>query len=90
MIFVKKLEKVRPQITFGSDIIAGFPTESEENFNNSLNLIKEAGIIFNHIFPYSPRSGTPAAKMPQIASKIKKERARKLREAWESWSCKNF
>ena len=79
--FCQKARTLRPEITFGSDIIAGFPTETEDNFQNSLNLIKEAGIIFNHIFPYSIRKGTPAANMPQIENKVKKERARKLREA---------
>jgi threonylcarbamoyladenosine tRNA methylthiotransferase MtaB len=82
--FCQKARKLRPDITFGADIIAGFPTESEENFQNSLNLIKEAGIIFNHIFPYSTRKGTPAAKMPQISSNIKKDRARRLREAGQN------
>jgi threonylcarbamoyladenosine tRNA methylthiotransferase MtaB len=79
--FCQKARELRPDITFGSDIIAGFPTESDENFQNSLNLIHEAGIIFNHIFPYSIRKGTPAAKMPQIADKIKKSRAQALRNA---------
>lgn len=79
--FCAKARELRPEITFGSDIIAGFPTESEENFQNSLNLIHEAGIIFNHVFPYSSRKGTPAAKMPQLQNKIKKDRAAALRNA---------
>ena len=78
--FVEKVRKLRPDAAFGSDIIAGFPTEDETNFKNSLNLIIDAGLVFNHIFPYSIREGTPAAKMPQIDGKIKKERARILRE----------
>ncbi len=82
--FCAKARELRPDITFGSDIIAGFPTETDENFNNTLNLIKEAGIIFNHIFPYSARKGTPAAKMPQINNNIKKQRAKALREAGEN------
>ncbi|MCE3254636.1 MAG: mtaB [Rickettsiaceae bacterium] len=79
--FCDKVRKMRDGVTFGSDIIAGFPTETDEMFSNSLNLISEAGLIFNHIFPYSIRSGTPAAKMPQVNGQVKKERARELREA---------
>ena len=79
--FCQKTRMIRPEITFGCDIIAGFPTEDENMFNNSLNLIKEAGIIFTHIFPYSKRDGTPAAKMPAVDGGIVKERARLLREA---------
>jgi threonylcarbamoyladenosine tRNA methylthiotransferase MtaB len=82
--FCEKVRKIRPETTFGADIIAGFPTENEEAFNNSVNLIKEAGIIFNHIFPYSKREGTPAAKMNQIDKKIIKERAKILREVGKS------
>ncbi len=78
--FCKKARKIRPEITFGCDIIAGFPTENEEMFLNSKTLIEEAGIIFTHIFPYSKREGTPAAKMPQINGKVIKERAKILRE----------
>ncbi len=81
--FCKKARQIRPEITFGADIIAGFPTETDEMFLNSLNLIHEAGIIFTHIFPYSKREGTPAAKMPQVNGKIVKERAKLLREAGE-------
>lgn len=82
--FCELLRKIRPEMTFGSDLIAGFPTESEEAFQNSVSLIQEAGIIFNHIFPYSPRVGTPAAKMPQLNGKVIKERARILREVGEA------
>ena len=83
--FCDKVRKLRKDVAFGSDIIAGFPTESDEMFLNSLNLISEAGLVFNHIFPYSIREGTPAAKMPQVAGLIKKQRAKLLREAtqWE-------
>ena len=76
-----KARQIRPEITFGADIIAGFPTETDEMFQNSVRLIEEAGIIFNHIFPYSKREGTPAAKMPPVNDKIIKERAKILREA---------
>lgn len=79
--FCAKARQVRPEITFGADIIAGFPTETNEMFLNSVKLIEEAGIIFTHIFPYSKREGTPAAKMPQVNGKIVKERAKILREA---------
>ena len=79
--FCAKAREIRPEITFGCDIIAGFPTETDEMFLNSVKLIKEAGIIFTHIFPYSKRDGTPAAKMPQVNGKIIKERAKILREA---------
>lgn len=78
--FCQKARQANENVTFGADIIAGFPTETEENFTNSLNLINEAKIIFNHIFPYSIRQGTPAAKMPQINGSIIKTRAKKLRQ----------
>lgn len=81
--FCAKMRQLRPEITFGADFIAGFPTESDEMFENSLSLIKEAGIIFNHIFPYSKRDGTPAAKMPQLDGVVIKNRAKLLREAGE-------
>jgi threonylcarbamoyladenosine tRNA methylthiotransferase MtaB len=79
--FCDKARKLRNDVAFGSDIIAGFPTENDEMFLNSLNLISEAGLVFNHIFPYSIREGTPAAKMPQVNGQIKKQRAKQLREA---------
>lgn len=79
--FCDKVRKLRKDVAFGSDIIAGFPTETDEMFLNSLNLISEAGLVFNHIFPYSVREGTPAAKMPQVNGVIKKQRAKLLREA---------
>ncbi|HLD76526.1 MAG TPA: tRNA (N(6)-L-threonylcarbamoyladenosine(37)-C(2))-methylthiotransferase MtaB, partial [Rickettsiales bacterium] len=78
--FCQKARKLRPEITFGADIIAGFPTETNEMFENSLNLIEEADIIFTHIFPYSKREGTPAAKMPPVKGDIIKNRAKLLRE----------
>jgi threonylcarbamoyladenosine tRNA methylthiotransferase MtaB len=79
--FCARARQIRPEITFGADIIAGFPTENDQMFLNSLNLIGEAQIIFTHIFPYSKRDGTPAAKMPQVDGKIIKERAKLLRQA---------
>ncbi|MDP3533660.1 MAG: tRNA (N(6)-L-threonylcarbamoyladenosine(37)-C(2))-methylthiotransferase MtaB [Alphaproteobacteria bacterium] len=78
--FVEKTRKLRADIVFGADVIAGFPTESDEMFENTYNLIKDLHIPLLHIFPYSPRPGTPAAKMPQVVSAIRKERAQKLRD----------
>lgn len=78
--FCNEIKKARPDIAFGADIIAGFPTESDEAFENSLKLVDECGLAFLHVFPYSPRPGTPAAKMPQVKSGLIKERARRLRE----------
>lgn len=76
----QKLRKVRPDVTFSADFICGFPTETEENFQNTIKLVQEAGISKLHVFPYSERSGTPAAKMPQIPMSERKDRARRLRE----------
>jgi threonylcarbamoyladenosine tRNA methylthiotransferase MtaB len=81
--FCDKMRAIRPDIVFGADIIAGFPTETEEMFQNTLNLVKETGIIYLHVFPYSARTGTPAARMPQVAKAVRKERAACLREAGE-------
>lgn len=79
--FVEEVRAARPEVAFGADIIAGFPTETEEMFQNTLNLVSEAGIQFLHVFPYSAREGTPAAKMPQVPKQLRKERAEKLRKA---------
>ena len=65
---------------FGADIIAGFPTETEEMFQNSLDLVDACGLTHLHVFPFSARAGTPAARMPQLARTIVKDRARRLRE----------
>ncbi len=78
--FCRSVRQKRPEVAFGADIIAGFPTESEEMFENTRALISEAGIQHTHIFPYSEREGTPAAKMPQVETKIRKKRAAILRE----------
>jgi threonylcarbamoyladenosine tRNA methylthiotransferase MtaB len=75
-----KLRNARPDIVFGADIITGFPTETEEMFENTLNLVKECNLLLLHIFPYSVRNGTPAAKMPQIPVPVRKERAKILRQ----------
>ncbi len=76
---VERLKSARPEIAIGADIIAGFPTETEEMFANSLALIDDCDIVFGHIFPFSPRPGTPAARMPQLGSAIAKARAAQLR-----------
>lgn len=76
-----RLRDIRPDIALGADIIAGFPTETETAFDNSLDLIEACGIAFLHAFPYSPRPGTPAARMPQLEKSVIKARAARLREA---------
>lgn len=81
--FCAKMRALRPDVVFGADIIAGFPTETDEMFENTLNLVRETGLIYLHVFPYSARVGTPAAKMPQVAKEIRKNRAAKLRAAGE-------
>lgn len=78
--FCNRIRAQRPEIAFGADIIAGFPTENDEMFDDTLQLISEAGIQYGHIFPYSARTGTPAARMPQVPMKIRKERAALLRQ----------
>ncbi len=85
--FFGKVRKIRSDIVFGADIIAGFPTETDEMFENTLKIIDECEIIYGHIFPYSEREGTPAAKIPQnkqVPKNIRKERAKLLRIASES------
>ncbi len=78
---VARLGTIRPDMAFGADLIAGFPTETEEHFENSVRLIEECGLAFVHVFPYSPRPGTPAARMPQLQKSTIKGRAARLREA---------
>ncbi|NCP11508.1 MAG: tRNA (N(6)-L-threonylcarbamoyladenosine(37)-C(2))-methylthiotransferase MtaB [Sphingomonadales bacterium] len=78
---VERLKARRPGIAIGADIIAGFPTESEAMFANSLRLVEECDIVFGHIFPFSPREGTPAARMPQLDRRVIKDRAAALRAA---------
>jgi len=77
--FCHKLRKARPEVSFGADIIAGFPTETDEMFENTRKLISEAGLQYLHVFPYSEREGTPAARMPQVPKNIRKTRAAILR-----------
>ncbi|WP_176591685.1 tRNA (N(6)-L-threonylcarbamoyladenosine(37)-C(2))-methylthiotransferase MtaB [Sphingobium sp. EM0848] len=81
---VERLKAARPDISIGADIIAGFPTEDEAMFDNSLKLVEECAIVHGHIFPYSPRTGTPAARMPQVDRATIKARAARLRSACEA------
>jgi threonylcarbamoyladenosine tRNA methylthiotransferase MtaB len=78
---VARLKARRPGLAIGADLIAGFPTETESMHENSLRLIDECGIVMGHVFPFSPRRGTPAARMPQLPPTLVKQRARQLREA---------
>ena len=82
--FCAQVRRLRPDIAFGADIIAGFPTETDEMFARSLDLVAECGLTFLHVFPYSPRPGTPAARMPQVRGDIIKDRAKRLRTAGEA------
>ena len=77
--FCAKARRLRPDIVFGADLIAGFPTETEEMFARSQALVEECGLTFLHVFPYSPRPGTPAARMPQVAGAVIRDRAKRLR-----------
>jgi len=81
--FCQKVRSLRPDMVFGADIIAGFPTETDEMFENTLRLVDELQLIHLHVFPYSARAGTPAARMPQVPKQLRKERAAKLRAAGE-------
>jgi len=82
--FTQEARRLRPDMTFGADIIAGFPTETEEMFENSLKLIEDCDLTWLHVFPYSPRNGTPAARMPQVNGKDIKARAARLRTAGQA------
>src|SRR5689334_4244998 len=76
----RTLRQLRPDIVFGADLIAGFPTESDDMFRRSLDPVEECGLTYLQVFPFSPRPGTPAARMPQVAGAVVRERARRLRE----------
>jgi threonylcarbamoyladenosine tRNA methylthiotransferase MtaB len=82
--FCEQVRRLRPDVAFGADIIAGFPTETEAMFARSLDLVEECGLTQLHVFPFSSRPGTPAARMPQVAREVVKERARRLREQGEA------
>jgi threonylcarbamoyladenosine tRNA methylthiotransferase MtaB len=81
--FTEEAMRLRPEMTFGADIIAGFPTETEAHFKNSLALVKDCNLTWLHVFPYSVRNGTPAARMPQVNGRDIKSRAARLRAAGE-------
>ncbi|WP_054303284.1 tRNA (N(6)-L-threonylcarbamoyladenosine(37)-C(2))-methylthiotransferase MtaB [Gemmobacter sp. LW-1] len=81
--FCEEARRLRPDIVFGADIIAGFPTETEQMFENSVKLIGDCGLTFLHVFPFSPRKGTPAARMPQVNGAVAKARAARLRAEGE-------
>ena len=80
----RTLRQARPDVVFGADLIAGFPTESAAMFENTLSAVDELGLTYLHVFPFSPRPGTPAARMPQVPGDVRKERAARLRAAGES------
>jgi threonylcarbamoyladenosine tRNA methylthiotransferase MtaB len=81
--FCEEIRARRPEMVFGADIIAGFPTETEAMFENSLRLVEDCGLTWLHVFPYSARKGTPAARMPQVPRAEVKARAARLRAAGE-------
>jgi threonylcarbamoyladenosine tRNA methylthiotransferase MtaB len=82
--FCEEARRLRPDMVFGADLIAGFPTETETMAGNSLRLVEDCGLTFLHVFPYSPRKGTPAARMPQVPGPAIRERAAALRLAGEA------
>ncbi|TIS64217.1 tRNA (N(6)-L-threonylcarbamoyladenosine(37)-C(2))-methylthiotransferase MtaB [Mesorhizobium sp.] len=82
--FCEDLRKLRPGIVFGADIIAGFPTETDAMFEKSLEIVEECGLTHLHVFPFSPREGTPAARMPQLRRELVKQRAARLRAAGDA------
>ncbi len=88
--FCKKARALRPDCVFGVDLIAGFPTETDEMFQNTLNIVDDCDLTFLHVFPYSPRPGTPAARMPQVTSATIKERAALLRDKGQQAIEKHF
>jgi threonylcarbamoyladenosine tRNA methylthiotransferase MtaB len=84
LALVERVRRARPDIALGADFIAGFPTESDAAFENTLALVEEAGLAFLHVFPYSPRPGTPAVRMPQVERAVIKARAARLRAAGDA------
>ncbi len=82
--FCRRAREARPDIVFGADLIAGFPTETEEMFEGTLALVEDCGLTYLHVFPYSERDGTPAADMPQVPAGVRKARAARLRAAGDA------
>ncbi len=78
--FCDQVRTLRPDVVFGADLIAGFPTETEQMFQNSVDLVEACGLTHLHVFPFSPRPGTPASRMPQLPHEVVKDRAKRLRE----------
>ncbi|MGZ8995637.1 MAG: radical SAM protein, partial [Rhodospirillales bacterium] len=87
---VEAFRYARPAIAFGADIIAGFPTESEAAFANTLAFVEEAGLTYIHVFPFSPRPEAPAARMPQVPGPVRRHRAAALRNAGETAKARHF
>lgn len=83
-IICQRARDARPDVVLGADLIAGFPTETEEQFQNTLSSVKDFDLTYLHVFPYSPRPGTPAARMPEVPAKIRKERAALIRAAGDA------
>ncbi len=88
--FCEEARRLRPAMTFGADIIAGFPTETEAMFQRSLSLVEDCGLTWLHVFPYSPRQGTPAARMPQVPGAAIKDRAARLRAVGEAAAARHL
>ncbi len=88
--FCDRVRRLRPDAVFGADLIAGFPTESADMAANTRALVEDAGLTYLHVFPFSPRPGTPAARMPQLAKPLIKERAAALRALGEQMQAKHF
>ena len=87
---VEALRRARPDIVFGADLIAGFPTETEAMFARTLSFLEEAGLVYLHVFPFSPRPDTPAARMPQVPGPVRRARAAELREAGARATARHF
>ncbi|TFL19287.1 tRNA (N(6)-L-threonylcarbamoyladenosine(37)-C(2))-methylthiotransferase MtaB [Jannaschia formosa] len=88
--FCAEARAARPDLTFGADIIAGFPTETEAHFAESLSLVEACDLTWLHVFPYSPREGTPAARMPQLDGRVVRDRAARLRAAGEAAAARHL
>jgi threonylcarbamoyladenosine tRNA methylthiotransferase MtaB len=88
--FCDEVRRLRPDAAFGADIITGFPTESEAMFENSLTLVDDAGLTQLHVFPFSPRAGTPAARMPQLGAHLAKARGARLRAKGDAARAAHF
>jgi threonylcarbamoyladenosine tRNA methylthiotransferase MtaB len=88
--FCASVRAARPDAVFGADLIAGFPTETEAMFARSLALVEDCGLTWLHVFPFSPRAGTPAARMPQVPPAVARERAERLRAAGAAAVAQHF